>query len=377
MRSAGFAAIVAAVALGVAGCGDDKDSTSSGASATSAGDSTAVSTGLKEAQAAEKAAATLPTKMGLPASEKPIPTGKTVTFVHCGVEVCSTIGKAIENAASILGWTVKVVPSDGTPAGIKKAWDSVVKLKPDAAFSSGFDRALYAGELKKLKAMNVPVFSWSTLDKPGDGVVFVKGGPDDVPVVGDQMAAWTVSSAEGKANTVYVDLPTYTILQPVKAAFESSYKKWCADCELATMSVPLTAIGSKAPGMIVSYLRAHPKVNRVALSYDGIGTGLPAALKAAGLADKVKIVGEAPTATNLSYVQAGTQGATVNQGYYEIWAMFVDAAARQLTGQSLAPNEAWKPTWFLATKDSLTSGTEFKPIIPDLNDQLKQIWLKS
>ena len=61
--------------------------------------------------------------------------------------------------------------------------------------------------------------------------------------------------------------------------------------------------------MIVSYLRAHPEVNYVALSYDGVGVGLPAALKAAGLADKVKIIGEAPTATNVSYVEAGTQGA--------------------------------------------------------------------
>jgi len=369
------ATVTVALAAFAAGCGSSDDDKSTAASSSGA-DAVAVSSGLKEAEAAMKAAATLPTELGLPPSEKPIPTGKTVTYVHCGVEVCGTIAAALKNAASILDWNVKVVASDGTPAGVKKAWAQVVRIKPDAAFGSGFDRALFAAELKKLKAMNIPVFSWASLDKSGDGITLVKGGPEDVPIVGEQMASWAVASAQGKANTVYVDLPTFTILQPVKKQFAESYEKWCPDCKLSTMSVPLTAIGSKAPGMVVSYLRAHPDINRVALSYDGIGVGLPAALKAAGLAGKVQFGGEAPTATNLSYVQSGSQASTVNQGYYEIWAVFLDAAARTLTGQSIEPHIAWKPPWFLATKDNLTSGSEFKPIVADLNEQLKKLWLK-
>jgi ribose transport system substrate-binding protein len=105
------------------------------------------------------------------------------------------------------------------------------------------------------------------------------------------------------------------------------------------MTVPITALGSKAPGRIVAYLRSHPAINRVALGYDGLGLGLPAALKATGLADKVQVIGEAPTATNLSYVQSGQQAATVGLGYYEIWANLVDAATRYMTGQSLAPKQ--------------------------------------
>jgi ABC-type sugar transport system substrate-binding protein len=221
------------------------------------------------------------------------------------------------------------------------------------------------------------VMSWATLDKTGNGIALAKGGPSDVGTVGEQQAAWVVSSTNGKANTVYVDLPTYTILKPVRTGFEKAYKQWCPNCPYDTMAVPLTALGKDAPSRIVSYLRSHPDVNRVALSYDGIGVGLPAALKAAGLDKKVQFVGEAPTATNLAYVKSGQQGATVSQGYYEIWAAFLDAAARASTGQSLAPDQAWKPPWFLVTKDNIDKvGTNFGPVVPNLNEQLKKLWLK-
>jgi ABC-type sugar transport system substrate-binding protein len=377
-RSVTFAALVAAIAIVAAGCGSSSSNTSSSSGSSASSGAAASSTTTKEAQAAAQKYATLPTSLNLPPVSKSIPSGKTVTYVHCGVEVCSTIVKAIKNAADVLGWKTKIVPSAGTPPSVKQAWGNVVRIKPAAAFGSGFDATLYASELKQLKAENVPVMSWATLDKEGNGIVFAKGGPDEVGIVGEQQAAWVVSSTGGKANTVYVDLPTYTILKPVRLGFEKAYKQWCPGCAYDTMSVPLTAIGKDAPSRIVSYLRSHPKVNRVALSYDGVGVGLPAALKAAGLAGKVQFVGEAPTATNLAYVKAGTEGATVSQGYYEIWATFVDAAARAATGQSLAPDQGWKPPWFLVTKDNIDKvGTNFGPVVPNLNEQLKKLWNKA
>lgn len=380
-RSVAFAALVAAIAIAVAGCGSNSSSNSSdtnSSTSSAAASSSSTSPGVKAARAAAIKAATLPTSLNLPPTTKPIPTGETVTYVHCGVEVCSTVAKAIQNAAGVLGWKTKVVPSAGTPPSVKAAWDNVVRIKPAAAFGSGFDSTLYASALKQLNADKVPVMSWATLDKTGNGIALAKGGPGEVGVVGEQQASWVVSSTNGKANTVYVDLPTYTILGPVRTGFEKAYKQWCPKCPYATMAVPLTALGKDAPARVVSYLRAHPDVNRVALAYDGIGVGLPAALKAAGLDKKVQFVGEAPTATNLAYVKSGQEGATVSQGYYEIWAAFLDAAARAATGQSLAPDTTWKPPWFLVTQNNIDKvGTKFGPVIPDLNDQLKKIWNKS
>ena len=368
--------LAAALGLVIAAC-----SSSAGGSGTSVGSSTnagatarSTPSGVAAAAAELKAAEARPTSIGLPPFSQAIPSGKTVTFVHCGVAVCDTIAAAIKNAADVLGWKVDVIPTNGTPASVKAAWDTVVRLHPAVAFGSGFDRALFASEASQLAAMHVPVMNWTTTDTVGQGLVFVHGGPSEVPVVGEQMAAWVVADTQGKADTLYVNLPTFVILQPVMTGFVSYYKQWCPGCKLSTMSVPLTSIGTTAPSLIVSYLRAHPDINRIAVGYDGVDVGLPAALAAAGLSGKVKFIGEAPTATNLAYVQAGTEAATVSQGVYEIWAMYVDAAARALTGQSLAPDVAWKVPWFLLTQSNYSQGTGSAPIVPGLDSQLKQIW---
>jgi ribose transport system substrate-binding protein len=237
---------------------------------------------------------------------------------------------------------------------------------------------VYASEIAQLKAAGIPVFLLATADDAGNGVVMSTMRKDQVPVVGKQMASWVVSSTNGKANTLYVDLPTFPILPPVKKGFEAAYKQWCPDCAYASIDLPITSIGKDAPSRIVSYLRAHPQVNRVALGYDGLDFGLPAALKAAGLSGKVQFIGEAPTATNMAYVRSGQEGATVSQAYFEIWANLVDATARTLTGQSIDANQAWKVPWFLVTKDNIDSvGTGFGPVMPDLNDQLKALWKKN
>jgi ABC-type sugar transport system substrate-binding protein len=377
-RRVAGAVLAAALGIAIAAC-----SSSAGSSSTSVGSSTnagatasSTSSGVAAAEAELKVAEARPTSIGLPPFSQAIPSGKTVTFVHCGVAVCDTIAAAIKNAAAILGWKVDVIPTNGTPASVKAAWDTVVRLHPALAFGSGFDRALFASEASQLAAMHVPVMNWTTTDTTGQGLVFVHGGPSEVPVVGEQMAAWVVADTQGKADTLYVNLPTFVILQPVMTGFDSYYKQWCPGCKLSTMSVPLTSIGSTAPSLIVSYLRAHPDINRIAVGYDGVDVGLPAALAAAGLSGKVKFIGEAPTATNLAYVQAGTEAATVSQGVYEIWAMYVDAAARALTGQSLAPDVAWKVPWFLLTQSNYSQGTGSAPIVPGLDSQLKQIWKK-
>jgi ribose transport system substrate-binding protein len=377
-RRASAALVLLAVAIAVvaAGCGSKSSSSSSSASTSAASNNT--SAGLAQAQAFEKEAMTVPKTLGLPTTSKAIPAGKTVTYVHCGVDVCTTIANAIKNAASVLGWNVKIVPSDGSPAGIKAAWDTVVRIHPAAAFGSGAPRAVYASEIAQLKAAGVPVFLLATADDAGNGVVMSTMRKDQVPIVGKQMASWVVSSTNGKPNTLYVDLPTFPILPPVKAGFEAAYKQWCPGCGYASIDLPITSIGKDAPSRIVSYLRAHPNVNRVALGYDGLDFGLPAALKAAGLGGKVQFIGEAPTATNMAYVRSGQEGATVSQAYFEIWANLVDATARTLTGQSIAANQAWKVPWFLVTKDNIDSvGTGFGPVIPNLNEQLKTLWNKS
>lgn len=376
-----LALLTVTVAVVAAGCGSSSSSGGSngGASATNAAaTSSSVSSDVTAADAFAKQSMSVPATLGLPKTGKPIPTGKTVTYVHCGVDVCTTIANAIKNAASILGWNVKIIPSDGSPQSVKSAWDTVVRIHPTVAFGSGFPSVMFSPEVKQLKAEGVPVMLLASTDNTGGDITFADMTNAQVPIVGKEMAAWVVSTTGGKANTLYANVPTFPILGPVKAGFESAYKQWCPNCPLASMDLPITSIGKDAPSQIVSYLRAHPDVNRIALGYDGLAFGLPAALKAAGLSGKVQFVGEAPTETNFSYVRSGQEGATVSQAYYEIWSTMLDAAARTVTGQSIQPDVRWKVPWFLVTKQNInTTGTGFGPVTQNLTGQLQTLWGRS
>jgi ABC-type sugar transport system substrate-binding protein len=340
------------------------------------GSSSRSATPLQQAQAYLKKAMQKPKSLPIKPSSKPIPKGKFVVYVHCGATACNALADGASKAAKVLGWKYQTIATQGTPESVKAAFATAVRLKPNAVISSGWDRATYESELQELKKMGTGVFNYSTLDKPGTGITVMVGDVNGVGVEGTQLAAWVVSDTKGKANTLFVDVPAYTILQGVTRLFKSNYAKWCPGCPLDTMQMPATALGKDAPDRVVSYLRSHPDVNYVAFSLDAAAIGLPAALRAAGLNGKVKFVGASPTVENLGYVASGDEAATVNQPYYETQAILMDAAARYVTGQSLAQDQSYQIQYFVETKGNLARTSGFGPVVPDLYGKLKKIWRK-
>ena len=117
-------------------------------------------------------------------------------------------------------------------------------------------------------------------------------------------------------------------------------------------------------------------MNYVALVYDGVGIGVPAALKLAGLDKKVKMIGESPSAVNLGYVAAGGEEMTVTQGYSEAMASAVDAAARLLSGQKVDPNELKLAYWVFKKGDPKNVAGSGSPVISNLYAQYLALWPK-
>jgi ribose transport system substrate-binding protein len=388
-RHRGLFAIVAsalAVAIATAACGSSSSTSSGGGSSSSSSSSGSASAAATSSSSASSGANVALAKQMVTADEtpvtygvtakstKPIPTGKTIAYINTGNAGGQTIYEAISAAAKVLGWKVNNIATDSTPASVHNAWSSAVQQSPDAVFGIGFNRTLYNTQLLQLEAKHIPFFDYSDNNVTGNGVTLVLEGGNGAAAApaGSQMADWAVADTNGKANVLYVGLPTFVILNVVQSAFKAEYQKLCPSCGFSLLNIPITALGTTAPSLIVSYLRAHPSINYVVLSYDPISVGLPAALKAAGLNTKVKFVGEAPSPTNLGYVASGEEAATINQGFYELEAQEVDAAARYLTGQSIAPDQSLPPHYYwIETKNNLQSKTGFGPVDPNLYTKFK------
>lgn len=305
---------------------------------------------------------------------KPIPAGKTIDFILCGVQSCQDLANFFTAAANQLGWHVRTISTQGTPESVQSAYEQALRDKPDAVVSSGFPRAVYAKQLAQLKAAGIPVLQSNADDVVGDGISLLKNGPQDVAVQGEMLASWVVSDSDAQADTVYFDLPAYTILKPVKDTFAAKYKEWCAGCGLDTVDVPITAIGKDMPDRVVSYLRSHPKVDHVVFSLGLLNVGVAGrAEDPCGITGKHLAV-NVGDGQNYQYIQSGLSDAAMALNSHEASWLQVDALARHFTGQSMDVDQKAVLPNMLITKDNLPKTIGDFPIVEDYQAQFKALW---
>ena len=364
--------VIALLALLVvaSGCGSGDSSSSSG----SAGGTSA---GLDQAKAVVAKAEKRPTELTVTEPVgKPIPTDKTITFVSCGVEACAVQGPILAEGAKLLGWNVEQVATDGSPEKIQGAIDAAIRRGSDAVILNAADRDAIAKQLADAKAKDIPVVTCCSVADAGGGLIFNTATDKQNGAIGDYMAAQVVADGDGKANALYVNIPGFQILDPIGARFERSLKEYCSSCKYESIDVPPAALGKDAPERIVSFLRAHPDFNYVALSVsDALGAGLPAALKAAGLSDKVKLVGQGGNSQTFLDLENGDFSAVVPGDRYSYDYQMLDALARHWAGVPLV--QAGPPYW-LMTKDNAPEDTSKDfPFVADYKDQWAKLWGKS
>jgi ribose transport system substrate-binding protein len=370
VRRALTAIVPVTALLALTACGSDSTPAAVDASQAAAPDSP----GLAAARTALEKYSERPAK--IPVTKpvgKAIPKGKKIDFILCGVQSCKDLADFFTAGAKELGWTVKQIATQGTPESVQAAYEQAVRDKPDAVVASGFPRAVYAKQLAQLKAADIPVIQSNADDVLGDGISLLKNGPNDVGIQGEMIASWVVSDSGAKADTVYFDLPAYTILKPVEEAFAAKYEEWCEGCALDTVDVPITSVGKDMPDRVVSYLRSHPKVTHVVFSLGLLNVGVPAALKTAGITGKHLVV-NVGDAQSYQYIQGGlTDGAMALNSHETAWIQ-VDALARHFTGQSMAVDQKALLPNMLVTKDNLPSADGDFPLVEDYQAQFKALW---
>jgi ribose transport system substrate-binding protein len=366
-------AVGLSVALVAAGC---SSSTKSGGSKSAApGTSGNGDAALAKATTVLKQYETRPTTFSLTKPVgKPIPSGKTIAYINCGLSICTSQGPILQEAAKTLGWTVNIINTDGTPAQIQNAWAQVVRQKPDGVVYTSTPRAAITPQIKAVAAAGIPIVACCEADEAGAGIIYYSENKSAVAAEGPALATWITVTSGGKGKAVYVNTPELPILSGIASTLKSSLATQCSGCTLSNLDLPLSAFGGSAPGLIVSYLRAHPDVKYVAISTDLLGLGLPAALKAAGI-NGVHVIGNAPGTTSMQYIASGQQDASIIYPEYENMYAMMDALARKFAGVTVEP--AFDPPVFIATKDNLPSSTKLFPVIDGLPDVFAKLWGKS
>ena len=104
--------------------------------------------------------------------------------------------------------------------------------------------------------------------------------------------------------------------------------------------------------------------------------GLSAAMKAAGLADKVKIVGRGGDSTVYEGVKSGDIKALVPPEHFSYDYAILDALARKWAG---VPVQETEPNVWMVTPDTIpdTGGAAVFPSVEDYQQQWAALWGKS
>jgi len=374
LRITALLATVAAALIVAAGCGSSNDSTTN--SNASAAKASSTPAGVALAESVVKQASTRPTTIGVTEPVgKTVPAGKKIAFISCGVEACNVQGKIIAQGAKDLGWSASTIATDGSPEKLQGAFETALRNGADAVILNAVNRAAVSKQIDEAQKKGVAFVTCCSTEPVGKGILYNTGTSEQNAGIGRDLAAQVVADSKGKANTLYVNISAFQILAALGSSFEKSYKDYCPDCKIASIDIPLTALGKDAPDRIVSYLRSHPNVNYVALSVsDALGTGLPAALQAAGLGSKVKIVGQGGGTQIFQYISGGQVQSIVPFDYYAVDYLMLDALARHFAG---APVKATAPPRWLMGKTGLPSTSDLFPVVKDYRAQFLKLWGKA
>jgi ABC-type sugar transport system substrate-binding protein len=371
--------VVAAIAgLALVGCGSSSSSSSSssgGSSSTQASTSQAASSpDVKQAQAVVKGLMAPPKPPTVePLSKRP-PQGKTVALIDCPVPGCKLLYKAAVPAASLLGWKVHEIDGGSTPQTYVAAMQAALQSHPDYIMLTALQpNSTIAPELAEAKTMHIPIWEVSASSNPTGAIVSSFFGPGTYKLLGQHLADWITAESNGHANAVFFTDHSATSYLTGDNAFKAEISKICSGCQVDYQQYSQLNIGQSFPSQVVSYVQAHPDVQYLVCTTSGAWLGVPQALKAAGLANKVKLVAALSTQPDYALVQQNDPSYTVlavNQsgGYYGI-----DAFARASVGDPV-PLQPVLAEQFITPQTVNTFNNKEQWALPNIAQAFAKTW---
>jgi ribose transport system substrate-binding protein len=379
-RVRGLAAIfgMLAVALSLAACGSSSSSSSSssgasGSTATNASSSSSGSVG--SATAALAAYKSVPTKINITTPLKaPPPAGKTIVMLGTNNPSNVIIQQGMQKLAQMAKWNYSLVTYDpANPGTFTQAITTALAKHPQYLAEAGLP--LTASQLQTVKNAGAKWILDSVYPvSVKDPVVGQVDAYAQDALMGKIVADYFISDSGGKGNAVIEHVPSYPILDGFTTGFGNEVKAKCPNCKTTTANITIPdLVAGKAPSTLVSALRQNSDANYLVFDDGPFADGITSALAAAGLKDKVKVIGEAADQAGIAALKNGTEAAWTgfDPAYQALENM--DIAFRDAEGMPVpVDQEAQQPTQLL-TKDTIGSTSNWAAPT-DAQAQFLKLW---
>ena len=123
------------------------------------------------------------------------------TMINPGV---ASIARAVQEAGRTIGWDVRVIDGQGTPAGIQAAFAEAVALNPSGIVVGAFDPNSATQQVKRANDAHIPIIGWHAAPLPGPSVnpklfTNITTRVEDVARI---TAYWIIAESKGNAGAV-------------------------------------------------------------------------------------------------------------------------------------------------------------------------------
>jgi ribose transport system substrate-binding protein len=371
--------LVPLVVAAIAGLASACSSSSSGSTPGTGSSTSATPSYVAQADAQLAGHINQPTSIGITTPVgKPVPKNKTIAFIVCNLPGCSELTGYFTAAADSLGWNVKTYAASlQSPEQAQAVFEQVVHARPDAIVATSFEPTqLGPTVLDAIQALHVPFIDAGLADPPAPGVIQINGTPD-TKLQAKILADWLIVDSKGKGNIAYVDYQPASQGAIINSSLKSEIASLCPGCTYANVIVPAANVGTPAATQqIAGYLQAHPSIDYVGFAYSGLESGLPAALKGAGITRDIKYFGKNASPQSLIDMTK-TGGAWVTYPNIEQFWRSADYLARYFAGVSTTVSlNTLFPTYVLTPSnvpDAALKG-QGVPVVAGYQAQYKKLW---
>ncbi len=369
------AILTATAAIVLAACGSS--SASSGSQSNGSGSSAgAVSAELTAARSATAEALKQPTSIPLTTllTTAP-PTGKTFVFLQCELAQCKTFEEGVAAATAALGWHLRVLSfQNANPATLTSAMNQALQFNPVGVAFTGLPQAVWESEVTVYKKAGVPLIPAYSGPVTRNSTVIADIGAKSEPAYGKILANWFIADSKGTGKALSFRADDFAPLKQFSDSFDATVKSSCSGCSVTDLNATIPQVESgQTVSAIVSAVQKDPSIKYVVACDAPFVDGLPAALRAAGLYGKIKIVGGGATSVEEKGLQTGSFTALTSLAQrYTGWLM-VDAAARQLEGATIASSDGGEPIQLL-TKSTLQAPSDSYDYPTNYPAEFKALW---
>jgi ribose transport system substrate-binding protein len=184
-------------------------------------------------------------------------------------------------AAKTAGVHFEAVKAGASASTAQSAAETVVTQEPDGLILPPFEPSVISNQLAELQKNGTFIVGNANIEGEKYGIEGNLAPKPQYELIGKIFAAWAVTKHGDETDALLVEHPELSFSPVIKTAFEAEMKQLCPECKTATLPIDAEGV-STASSKIVSELQADPGINQI-LGISDFTTGLPAALKTAGL----------------------------------------------------------------------------------------------